>query len=252
MTGLAHGVKAGLRGVADACSAPSLSRPLSPRRMRARLHVEPSSHPSQSEHGRPAEGAPADGQHVLLRRRVHARARSRNGPDRWAERGRGLLHGQGSGRAVRREDSRDRGRGASRARPPAVCDLLPAVPRRSGGRQGDPVPARQRPHRLLPPGEDPEVPGRADLRRHHERDGADVRVPLADPSRRQVGDHRLRARARAQAAGKRHGRARGRQIHAGAADGDERRDEPQSAGPSRSRRRPRDVRRRREDGLGAS
>ena len=75
-----------------------------PRRLRARLHVEPPSHPSQPEHGRPAEGAPPDGQHVLLRRRVHAPARSRNGPDRRAERGRGLLHGQGSGRAVRRDD----------------------------------------------------------------------------------------------------------------------------------------------------
>ena len=40
-----------------------------PHRLRARLHVEPPSHPSQSEHGRPAEGAPPDGQHVLLRRR---------------------------------------------------------------------------------------------------------------------------------------------------------------------------------------
>ena len=103
----------------------------------------------------------------------------------------------------------------ARARPPAVCDLLPALPRRSGRRQGDPVPARQRPHRLLPPGQDPEVPGRADLRRHHERAGADARVPLADPSCGQVGDHRLRARARAQAAGKRRERARGRQVKGG-------------------------------------
>ena len=109
--------------------------------------------------------------------------------------------------------------GASRARPPAVCDLLPALPRRSGGRQGDPVPARQRPHRLLPPGEDPEVPGRADLRRHHERDRADGRVPLADPSGGQVGDRRLRARARAQAAGKRRGRARLRRGYGGQARG---------------------------------
>ena len=70
-----------------------------PQRLRARLHVEPPSHPYQSEHGRPAEGAAPDGQHVLLRRRVHAPARSRNGPDRRAERGHGLLHGQGSGRA---------------------------------------------------------------------------------------------------------------------------------------------------------
>ena len=149
-----------------------------------------------------------DGQHVLLRRRVHAPARSRNGPDRRAEGGRGLLHRQGSGRAVRRDDPRDRGRDAGRARPPALCDLLPAVPRRSGGRQGDPVPARQRPHRLLPPGEDPEVPGRADLRRHHERGRADGRVPLADPSCGQVGDRRLRARAPAQAAATRRGRSR--------------------------------------------
>ena len=170
-------------------------------RLRARLHVEPSSHPSQPEHGRPAEGPRADGQHVLLRRLVHAPARSRNGPDRRAEGRRGLLHREGSGRAVRRDDPRARGRGAARARPPALRDLLPAVPRRSGRRQGHPVPARQRPHRHLPPGEDPEVPGRADLRRHHERDRADARVPLADPSCGPVGDHRLRARAPAQAAG---------------------------------------------------
>ena len=174
-----------------------------PRRLRARLHVEPPSDPSQSEHGRPAEGPPPVGQHVLLRRRVHAPARSRNDPDRRAERGHGLLHGQGSGRAVRRDDPRGRGRGASRARPPAVCDLLPAVPRRSGGRQGDSVPARQRPHRHVPPGEDPEVHGRADLRRHHERARADGRVPLADPSCGQVGDRRLRARAPARSAGTR-------------------------------------------------
>ena len=98
----------------------------------------------------------------------------------------------------------------SRARPPAVCDLLPAVPRRSGGRQGDPVPARQRPHRHVPPGEDPEVHGRANLRRHDERARADARVPLADPSCGQVGDHRLHARAPARAAGTRRERARRR------------------------------------------
>ena len=65
-------------------------------RLRARLHVEPPSHPSQSEHGRPAEGAPPDGQHVLLRRRVHAPARSRNGRDRRAERGRPFFTGKGA------------------------------------------------------------------------------------------------------------------------------------------------------------
>ena len=42
--------------------------------------------------------------------------------------------------------------------------------------------------------------------------GADGRVPLADPSGGQVGDRRLRARARAQAAGERHGRARRSQV----------------------------------------
>ena len=181
-----------------------------PRRLRARLHVEPPAHPSQSKHGQPAEGPPPVGQHVLLRRRVHAPARSRNGRDRRVERGRGLLHGQGSGRAVRRDDPRDRGRGGSRARPPALHDLLPAVPRRSGRRQGDPVPARQRPHRHLPPGEDPEVHGRANLRRHHERVRADARVPLADPSCGQVGDRRLRARAPARSAGTRRECARRR------------------------------------------
>ena len=61
-----------------------------------------------------------------------------------------LLHGKRSGRAVRRDNPRARGRRASRARPPALRDLLPALPRRSGGRQGDSVPARQRPHRDLP------------------------------------------------------------------------------------------------------
>ena len=186
-----------------------------PRWLRARLHVEPPSHPSQSEHGRPAEGAPADGQHVLLRRRVHAPARSRNGPVRRAQGGHGLLHGKGSGRTVRCDDPSFRGRGACRARPPALRDLLPALPRRSGGRQGHPVPARQRPHRLLPPGEDPEVSGRTDLRRHHERDRADGRVPLADPSRGQVGDRRLCARAPARAAGTRRERARLRQRYGG-------------------------------------
>ena len=175
---------------------------VSPGRMRARLHVEPPSHPSQSEHGRPAEGARPDGQRVLLRRLVHASARSGHDPDRRAEGRRGLLHGQGSRRAVRRDDPGARERGAGRARPPAVHDLLPAVPRRARRRQGDPVPARQRPDRLLPPGKDPEVPGRANLRHRHERRRADARVPLANPTRGQVGDHRLRAGARTQAAGK--------------------------------------------------
>ena len=174
-----------------------------PRRLRARLHVEPPSHPSQSKHGRPAKGAPADGERVLLRRRVHAPARSRNGPDRRAERGRGLLHGEGSERSVRRDDPRDHGRRGSRARPPAVCDLLPALSRRSRGRQGDHVPARQRPHRHLPPGEGPELPGRADLRRHHERVRVDASVPLADPSCGPVGDRRLCATAPARSTGTR-------------------------------------------------
>ena len=101
-------------------------------------------------------------------------------------------------------------RGAGRARPPAVCDLLPAVSRRAWRRQGDPVPARQHPDRLLPSGEDPEVSGRADLRRHHEWRRADAGVPLANPAGGQVGDHRLRAGTRTQAAGKRPAFAAGR------------------------------------------
>ena len=56
--------------------------------LRARLHVEQPSHPSQPEHGQPAEGARPDGEHVLLRRPVDAPARSRNGRDRRAQRGR--------------------------------------------------------------------------------------------------------------------------------------------------------------------
>ena len=79
-----------------ACSARSRWRALSASpdaRAAARRAVL---HPSQSEHGRPAEGARPDGQHVLLRRLVDAPARSRNGPDRRAERGHGLLHGQGT------------------------------------------------------------------------------------------------------------------------------------------------------------
>ena len=75
-------------------------------RMRARLHVEPPAHPSQPEHGRPAEGAAADGQRLLLRRLGHAPARSGHRPDRRTEGRRGVLHGQGRRRAVRRRRSR--------------------------------------------------------------------------------------------------------------------------------------------------
>ena len=173
----------------------------SPGGLRARLHVEPPAHPPQSEHGQPAEGASADGQHVLLRRAVHAPAGARNGGDRRAERGHGLLHGQGRRRAVRRDDPACRGRRDPGAGPAAVCDLLPAVPRRSRGRPGHSVPARQRPDGHVPPGQDPELPGRADLRRHHERRRADARVPLADPTGGPVGDRRPRARAPARPAG---------------------------------------------------
>ena len=75
---------------------------------------------------------------------------------------RGELHedaaffdGQGRGRAVRRDDPGAGRRRAARARPPALRDLLPALPRRARRRQGDPVPARQRADGVLPPGEDP-------------------------------------------------------------------------------------------------
>ena len=63
-----------------------------------------------------------------------------------------------------------------------------------------------------PPGQAPEIPGRPDLRRHHERPRADARVPLADPSGGPVGDHRPRARAPAQAGGQRHARACSHQV----------------------------------------
>ena len=43
-------------------SAFALAAVVAPHRLRARLHLEPPSHPSQSEYGRPAEGAPPDGQ----------------------------------------------------------------------------------------------------------------------------------------------------------------------------------------------
>ena len=64
--------------------------------MRARLHVEPSSHPSQSQHGRPAEGARPDGQRVLLRRLVHASARSRHDPDRGLKEDAAFFTGKGA------------------------------------------------------------------------------------------------------------------------------------------------------------
>ena len=121
--------------------------------------------------------------------------------DRRAERRRGLLHRQGRGRAVRRDDPAFRGRGAARARASALQDLLPAVPRRSRRRPGHPVPARQRPDRHLSPGKDPQIPGRTDLRRHNERGRADARLSLADPACRPVGDHRPRARTPARSAG---------------------------------------------------
>ena len=63
----------------------------------------------------------------------------------------------------------------------------------------------------------PEVRGRANLRRHHERDRADGRVPLADPSRGPVGDRGPRARAPARTAGTRRGRARLRSSSGGQA-----------------------------------
>ena len=115
----------------------------------------------------------------------------------------GLKEDTGGRRAIRPDRSRAGGRGACRAWPPALFDLLPAVPRCSGRWQGDPVSASQRSDRFLPPGKDPEVYGRSDLRRDHKRRRADVRVPVADSSRRQVGDRRIRAGARTQAAGQR-------------------------------------------------
>ena len=137
-----------------------------------------------------------------------------------------------------------------RARPPAVRDLLPALPRRSRGRQGDPVPARQRPHRLLPPGEDPEVPGRADLRRHHERVRADVRA-TAGRSLPRTGGRSSPTCGSSSASGWPAPRTR---RPAGARRASEetvmnRREEPQAAGHSRSRPRPRDVRGDGQDGL---
>ena len=134
--------------------ATSLSSP----RLRARLHVEPAAHPSEPQHGQPAEGAAADGERVLLRRRVHARAGSGNRRRRRAEGG----HAPSSpARARTGSSSRPVpvpvDDAVVRARAPALRHLLPAVPRRARRRQGHPVPARQRPDRLLPPGEDPEV-----------------------------------------------------------------------------------------------
>jgi Fe-S-cluster-containing dehydrogenase component len=62
-------------------------------------------------------------------------------------------------------------------------------------REGDPLPARQRAHGVVPPGQDPQVPGRADLRRDHERLGAHALLQVADPAARPLGDRRLRASA---------------------------------------------------------
>ena len=164
-----------------------------PHRLRSRLHVEPPSDSSQSEHGQPAEGARPVGQHVLLRR-GHAPARSGNGRDRRVERGHGFLHGQERGRAVRRDDPRDRGRGVlERGRQRYTIYCQPCHDARGDGKgilfqRGNVPTATFHQEKIL------KCTGRADLRRHHERARADGRVSLADPSCRQMGDRRLRAR----------------------------------------------------------
>ncbi len=62
-----------------------------------------------------------------------------------------------------------------------------------------------------------QVPGRAALRHHDERARADARIPLADPSGGQVGDHRVRARHAAEAGRTRRKRARLRRGYDGQA-----------------------------------
>ena len=172
-------------------------------RMRARLHVEPPSHPSQSEHGRPAEGAPPDGQPFFYDGASMRQPVPGTVPIGGLKEDTAFFTGKGADGQFVATIPVPVDEALRRARPPAVCDLLPALPRRARGRQGDPVPASQRPHRPRSTRTDPEAPGRVYLRCHHERVGDDALVPLGDPSGGQVGDHRPRARAPAQAAGKR-------------------------------------------------
>ena len=199
----------------------------------------------QPEHGQPAEGTAADGQHVLLRRRVDAPARSRHGRrSAGCTRTRRFFTGKGAdGQFVATipvtvdEALLERGR----QRYAIYCQ--PCHDARGDGK-GILFQRGNVPTAILPPGQDPEVPGRADLRRHHERARADGRVPLADPSRGPVGDHRLRARARRR---RRRGHAptarRPRAtVTEAAMNGVMNRKLLVAA---RSRRRPRDVRRRR-------
>ena len=73
------------------------------------------------------------------------------------------------------------------ARARTLSHLLPALPRRARRWQGHPVHARQRPDGVVPPGEDPEIYRRPDLRRDHQRRRADGRLPLADRRRPTAG-----------------------------------------------------------------
>ena len=127
--------------------------------------------------------------------------------DRRAEGGRGLLHGQGRGRAVRRDDPvpvdealLERGR----QRYAIYCQ--PCHDARGDGKgilfqRGNVPTASFHQEKILkyPDGQIFDVITNGP--------GLMPGVPLADPSGGPVGDHRLRARARAQAAGQRRGGA---------------------------------------------
>jgi len=96
---------------------------------------------------------------------------------------RGLLHREGSGRAVRCLDPRDQGRSRclERGRQRYTISFASRGQRRPGDGKGILFQRGNVPTASFHVREDPQVPDRArGLRRHHERDGADARVPLAD------------------------------------------------------------------------
>ena len=162
------------------------------------LHVEPPSHSSQSEHGRPAEGSRPDGQQFF-----YDGASMRQPVPGTVAIG-GLKEDTASSRARART-------GSSSRRFPTVDEACSSAAASAMGSIAsrattlvatarDPVPARQRPHRHSP-GEDPVYPDGQIFDVITNGQGLMAAVSLADPSCGQVGDRRLRARTPARAAG---------------------------------------------------
>ena len=180
-----------------------------PRRLRARLHVEPAADPPEPQHGHPAKLRAAGGERLLLRRRSHAAAGPGHGRARRAARGRGLLDGQGRRRAFVATIPVAVDEAVRRARAASATTSTARLPRRARRRQGHPLRARQGADRLVPQRVLLMPDGQIfDMITNGFGLMPAYRWPI--PSGRPLGDHRPPARAPARAAGPRRERARRR------------------------------------------